>query len=150
MTDETAALHSYTHSEGAALCSEDVLFHILSSGDWLYLNSPLPSKFAALFSRILHCIDNEYYLITPVEKVRVTVDNYPLILVDYETRSTINPPHNTQLIFTSSIGTELPVVNIADVIVTDDGIYAPLTRGLVGQLNRACYYRYINEYLSFD
>ncbi|MGI2172145.1 DUF1285 domain-containing protein [Shewanella sp. MF05960] len=150
MADETAALHSFIHSGEAALCSEDVLFHIQSNGDWLYLNSPLPPKFAALFSSILHCIDNEYYLITPVEKVRVSVDSYPLILVDYEASSIIESPHNTQLAFTSSIGTHLQTVNLADVIVTDDGIYAPLVRGLVGQLNRACYYRYINEYLSCD
>ena len=150
MADETTALNAFTHPEGAALCSEDVLFHIQANGDWLYLNSPLPPKFAALFSSILHCIDNEYYLITPVEKVKVSVDSYPLSLVDYESSSTIEPPYDTQLSFTSSIGTQLQAVNLTDVIVTDDGIYAPLVRGLVGQLNRACYYRYINEYLSCD
>ncbi|MCT8986804.1 DUF1285 domain-containing protein [Shewanella phaeophyticola] len=145
MADETTALNVFTHPEGVALCSDDVLFHIQANGDWLYLNSPLPAKFAALFSSILHCIDNEYFLITPVEKVNVSVEQHPLIMVDYQ--------HNTeptQLTFSSSIGTQLPPVNIADITVTDDGIYVPLTRGLTGMLNRACYYRYINEYISFD
>ncbi|MGI2112627.1 DUF1285 domain-containing protein [Shewanella frigidimarina] len=151
MTDETAALGSYTHPQGVALCSDEALFHIQANGDWLYLNSPLPAKFAALFSSILHCIDNEYLLITPVEKVKVTVEAYPFLLVDYhQAASTEVQVNDSQLIFTSSIGTQLPAINIADIIATDDGIYAPLIRGLVGQLNRACYYRYINEYLSFD
>ncbi|RPA61732.1 DUF1285 domain-containing protein [Shewanella frigidimarina] len=151
MTDETATLSTFTQPDGVALCSDDVLFHIQANGDWLYLDSPLPAKFAALFSSILHCIDNEYLLITPVEKVKVTVEAYPLLLVDYhQAASTEAQSNDLQLIFSSSIGTQLPAINIADIIVTDDGIYAPLIRGLVGQLNRACYYRYINEYLYFD
>ncbi|MBB1438365.1 DUF1285 domain-containing protein [Shewanella sp. SG41-4] len=149
MTDETAALGSFTHSQGVALCSENALFHIQANGDWHYLDSPLPAKFSALFSSILHCIDDEYFLITPVEKVKVTVEAYPLMLVDYQDTS-LDAHSNNELIFTSSIGAQLPAINIADIIVTDDGIFAPVIRGLVGQLNRACYYRYINEYLSFD
>ncbi|MDD8057917.1 MULTISPECIES: DUF1285 domain-containing protein [Shewanella] len=145
MADETTALNSFTHPEGVVLCSDDVLFHIKANGDWLYLNSPLPAKFAALFSSILHCIDNEYLLITPIEKVKVSVEQHPLILVDY-----LQNTQATQLTFSSSIGTQLPPVDIADIIVTDDGIYVPLIRGLTGMLNRACYYRYINEYISFD
>ena len=149
MTDETATLSTFTQPDGVALCSDDILFHIQANGDWLYLDSALPAKFAALFSSILHCIDNEYLLITPVEKVKVTVEAYPFLLVDYQDTS-LDGDSNNQLIFTSSIGTQLSAINIADIIVTDDGIYAPLIRGLVGQLNRACYYRYINEYLSFN
>ncbi|MGX9462573.1 DUF1285 domain-containing protein [Shewanella sp. A14] len=149
MTDETAALSTFTQPDGVALCSDDVLFHIQANGDWLYLDSPLPAKFAALFSRILNCIDDEYYLITPVEKVKVTVEAYPLLLVDYHGLSK-DTHSNVKLVFTPSIGTQLPAINIADIIVTDDGIYVPLVRGLVGKLSRSCYYRYINEYLSFD
>ncbi|WP_351088728.1 DUF1285 domain-containing protein [Shewanella sp. S1-49-MNA-CIBAN-0167] len=149
MEDETEALSSYTRPEGVVLCSDDTLFHIQANGDWLYLNSPLPAKFAALFSSILHCIEDEYFLITPVEKVKVSVEAYPLLLVDYHV-DPVDGYKKNKLIFTSSIGTQLPVIDVADIIVTDDGIYAPVVRGLVGQLNRACYYRYINEYLSFD
>ncbi|AZG73011.1 DUF1285 domain-containing protein [Shewanella livingstonensis] len=151
MTDETAALSSFIQPDGMALCSDDALFHIQANGDWLYLGSPLPAKFASLFSSILHCIDAEYFLITPVEKVKVTVEAYPLLLVDYQA-NVIDATANklTQLVFTSSIGTQLPAIDASGIIVTDEGIYAPLVRGLVGQLNRACYYRYINQYLSFD
>jgi hypothetical protein len=152
MADETEVLSSYTRPEGVVLCSDDTLFHVQANGDWLYLDSPLPAKFAALFSSILHCIEGEYFLITPVEKVKVSVEAYPLLLVDYQAVPVEldNAEKQNKLIFTSSIGTKLPVIDVADVIVTDDGIYAPVVRGLVGQLNRACYYRYINEYISFD
>jgi hypothetical protein len=149
MEDETETLSSYTRPDGVVLCSDDTLFHIQANGDWLYLNSPLPAKFAALFSSILHCIEDEYFLITPVEKVKVSVEAYPLLLVDYHA-DPVDGYKKNKLIFTSSIGTQMPVIDVADIIVTDDGIYAPVVRGLVGQLNRACYYRYINEYLSFD
>jgi hypothetical protein len=152
MADETEVLSTYTRAEGVVLCSDDTLFHIQANGEWLYLDSPLPAKFAALFSSILHCIEGEYLLIPPVEKVKVSVEAYPLLLVDYQAVPVDldNAEKQNKLIFTSSIGTKLPVIDVADVIVTDDSIYAPVVRGLVGQLNRACYYRYINEYLSFD
>lgn len=146
MADETTALNSFTHPDGVALCSEDVLFHIKENGDWLYLNSPLPAKFAALFSSILHCIDNEYFLITPVEKVKVAVESYPLVLVDYQSIAT----SANELFFTTSIATQVNAVKLQDIHVTDDGIYVPLIRGLTGKLNRACYYRYINDYIDFD
>jgi hypothetical protein len=149
MEDETETLSSYTRPDGVVLCSDDTLFHIQANGDWLNLNSPLPAKFAALFSSILHCIEGEYFLITPVEKVKVSVEAYPLLLVDYHA-DPVDGYKKNKLIFTSSIGTQMPVIDVADITVTDDGIYAPVVRGLVGQLNRACYYRYINEYLSFD
>jgi len=152
MNNETATLSTFTQPEGIALCSEDALFHIQADGKWHYQDSPLPAKFAALFSSILHCINGDYFLITPVEKVRVTVESYPLLLVDYQSvdAQVLSVNDSTTLCFISSIGPRFALNQDADIMITDDGIYVPLVRGLVGQLNRACYYRYINEYLSFD
>ena len=56
-------------SEGIPLCSEVALFNIQVTGDWLYQGTALPMKFAKLFAGILHCIEDEHFLITPVEKV---------------------------------------------------------------------------------
>lgn len=139
------------------LCSETPLFEIDAQGEWTYLGSPLPMKFARLFASILHCIDGKHLLITPVEKVAVSVIDAPLLVVDYQfdiacdslgdsaTTAKILSP-NTRLTCMSSIGTQHTQVQVCALRITDDGIYFPLARGLWGKLNRACYYNFVNEF----
>ena len=124
-----------------ALCSEVALFRIQLSGDWIYQDSPLPTKFAKLFASILHGIDGEHFLITPVEKVRVEVDDAPLVIVDYMKDET-----TSGLTLHSSIGTEHSLATLHRLKLTDFGIYLPLERGLWGKLSRACYYNFVNEF----
>ncbi|MCW3173875.1 DUF1285 domain-containing protein [Shewanella subflava] len=141
-TQAAKSIAQFTQHSGVKLCSEEALFRILSDGSWLYQNSPLPTKFARMFSHILHNINDEYFLITPVEKVRVAVDSWPLLLVDVE-------ENEAGFCFKTSLDTKIQVSKVA-VIVEETGIFVKCNKGLVGSLNRACYYRYINEYLSFD
>lgn len=128
-----------------ARCSEVALFRIQLSGDWLYQNSPLPTKFAKLFASILHGIDGEHFLITPVEKVRVEVEDAPLVIVDYVKNDTA-----PSLMLKSSIGTEHWIADLKRLKLTDFGIYLPLERGLWGKLSRACYYNFVNEFNLSD
>ena len=127
------------------LCSQTTLFCIQLSGDWLYQGSPLPTKFAKLFASILHGIDGEHFLITPVEKVRVEVDDAPLLIVDYMKDETASG-----LTLHSSIGTEHYLATLHHLKLTDFGIYLPLERGLWGKLSRACYYNFVNEFNLTD
>ncbi|MBW0281784.1 DUF1285 domain-containing protein [Shewanella xiamenensis] len=127
------------------LCSQTTLFCIQLSGDWLYQGSPLPTKFAKLFASILHGIDGEHFLITPVEKVRVEVDDAPLLIVDYMKDETASG-----LTLHSSIGTEHSLATLHHLKLTDFGIYLPLERGLWGKLSRACYYNFVNEFNLTD
>ncbi|MEL4272422.1 DUF1285 domain-containing protein [Shewanella xiamenensis] len=132
-------------TQPTALCSEVALFCIQLSGDWLYQGSPLPTKFAKLFASILHGIDGEHFLITPVEKVRVEVDDAPLLIVDYMKDETASG-----LTLHSSIGTEHSLSTLNRLKLTDFGIYLPLERGLWGKLSRACYYNFVNEFNLTD
>lgn len=127
------------------LCSQTTLFCIQLSGDWLYQDSPLPTKFAKLFASILHHIDGEHFLITPVEKVLVEVDDAPLLIVDYVKDQTASG-----LTLRSSIGTEHSLATLHHLKLTDFGIYLPLERGLWGKLSRACYYNFVNEFNLTD
>lgn len=127
------------------LCSEAPLFDINALGDWTYLGTSLPAKFAKLFASILHCIDDEYFLITPVEKVRVRVEDAPLLIVDFERAQ----PHSLLNVRTS-IETQHHKVDIKQMKLTDDSVYLPLERGLWGKLGRACYYNFVNEFNLSD
>jgi hypothetical protein len=129
--------------EKVRLCDDPhaaAFFHIQRDGHWHYLGSPLPNKFSKLFSRILYCFDGEHFLITPVEKLRVSVEKVPLIIVAYEDGA-------AGFTLVTSLGTEHDGIQKEDVSLTEEGVYFPLERGLTACLNRACYYRYINEFI---
>ena len=69
------------------LC-EGVEMKIDREGNWFYQGSIIGrDKLKILFSRILKFENNRYFLVTPVEKVPVTVDLAPYMIVDYEVDS---------------------------------------------------------------
>ena len=69
------------------LC-EGVEMKIDREGNWFYQDSIIGrDKLKILFSRILKLEEGKYFLVTPVEKVPVTVDLAPYMIVDYEVDS---------------------------------------------------------------
>lgn len=61
--------------------SGDIDIHIQRDGTWIYRGSPLAREaMMRLFATILRREDDgEYYLVTPVEKWRLTVEDAPLV-----------------------------------------------------------------------
>ena len=65
-------------------CGE-IDMRIASDGTWFYCGSPIGrKKLVKLFSSILIRESNRYFLITPVEKVGIKVDDAPFIANDFE------------------------------------------------------------------
>ena len=66
------------------LC-ENVEMKIDREGRWYFMNSPIGrERMVKLFSKVLRFDeDGEYYLVTPVEKIRIVVDERPFVIVDY-------------------------------------------------------------------
>jgi hypothetical protein len=64
----------------------DIGMRIRSDGVWFYQGSPIGRKpLVRLFSRVLRKdLDGKHYLVTPVEKVDVTVDDAPFLAVEME------------------------------------------------------------------
>tara|TARA_B100000524_G_scaffold37155_1_gene18118 strand:- start:110 stop:730 length:621 start_codon:yes stop_codon:yes gene_type:complete len=63
----------------------DIDMRIASDGTWFYCGSPINrKKLVKLFSSILINENNKYFLITPVEKVGIIVDDAPFIANDFE------------------------------------------------------------------
>lgn len=138
----------------APLCSNDILFHINGQGEWFYLQSPLPQKFSRLFSTILYCIEQEYFLITPVEKLRISVAEVPLYIVDYTCHidyasgEKINDTeYSNAFTVTTSLGTTYEVQALSHFVCGEEAVTVMLDRGLIAKLGRACYYRFINDFV---
>lgn len=63
----------------------DIDMHIKANGQWLYQGTPiLRHTLVKLFSSILRKEEGEFYLVTPVEKVRIQVEDAPLVASQVE------------------------------------------------------------------
>lgn len=64
----------------------DLDMRIARDGTWFYLGTPIGRfELVRLFSTILRKDGDDYFLVTPVEKVGITVDDAPFVAVDFET-----------------------------------------------------------------
>jgi len=65
--------------------SGDLDMRIARDGTWFYLGTPITRPaLVRLFSTILRRDGDEYFLVTPVEKVGITVDDAPFVAIDFE------------------------------------------------------------------
>lgn len=65
--------------------SGDLDMRIARDGSWHYLGSPIGrAPLVRLFASILKKEDDKYYLVTPVEKVGIIVEDAPFVAVDFE------------------------------------------------------------------
>ncbi|WP_426141679.1 DUF1285 domain-containing protein [Pseudomonas sp. DWP3-1-2] len=63
----------------------DIDMRIARDGTWYYQGTPIGRKpMVRLFSTIMRRDGDDYFLITPVEKVRITVDDAPFVAVSLQ------------------------------------------------------------------
>lgn len=65
--------------------SGDLDMRIARDGRWFYLGTPINRPaLVRLFSSVLKKEGDRYFLVTPVEKVGITVDDAPFVAVDFD------------------------------------------------------------------
>ncbi len=63
----------------------DLDMRIARDGTWFYLGTPIGRKpLVKLFSSIIRKDGDAYFLVTPVEKVGITVEDAPFVAVDFD------------------------------------------------------------------
>lgn len=63
----------------------DLDIRIARDGTWYYLGTPFGRpELVRLFSTILRKDGDQYFLVTPVEKVGITVEDAPFVAVDFD------------------------------------------------------------------
>jgi uncharacterized protein len=66
----------------------DLDMRIASDGAWYYMGTPIGRPaLVRLFSTILKREDDKYFLVTPVEKVGIRVDDAPFLAVEMQTET---------------------------------------------------------------
>src|SRR5258707_10039655 len=67
------------HLWNPAFCG-DIDMRIAADGTWFYLKTPIgPPALVKLFASVLKTEANKYFLFTPVEKVRIIVEDAPFL-----------------------------------------------------------------------
>ena len=80
----------------------DLDIHIRRDGTWFYNGTPIGRpELVRLFSSILRRDGDDYFLVTPVEKVGITVEDAPFVAVDFQVR---NSGEAQVLEFTTHVG----------------------------------------------
>ncbi len=92
------------HLWNPAYCG-DLDMRIARDGTWFYQGSPINRPaLVRLFSTILKYEDGRYVLVTPVEKVGITVDDAPFVAIDFE----VTGKGSTQaLVFETNVGDQV-------------------------------------------
>ena len=125
----------------------DLDMRIARDGTWFYLGTPIGRPpLVKLFSSILIKEDEKYFLVTPVEKVGIKVDDAPFVAVDFENIGTADEPvlqFETHVGDIAIAGSDHPI----RVAFNDDGEPSPyilVRRNLAALIDRKSFYRLVD------
>ena len=124
----------------------EIDIRIASNGDW-YHEGTLVKRFAIarLFATILRVDDGAHYLVTPVEKLRIEVEDAPFIATDFETDG---EGEERRIVFATNVG-DAVLADAVHPITVEGPVDAPrpyvLVRdGLRARIARAPFYRLVD------
>ncbi|SFR15168.1 DUF1285 domain-containing protein [Poseidonocella sedimentorum] len=127
----------------------DLDIRIARDGTWFYLGTPIGRpELVRLFSTILRRDDDDYFLVTPVEKVGITVEDAPFVAVDFTIGAA--PDGAQTLTFQTNVGDETTAGPDAPIRVARDpqtgepSPYVHVRAGLEALIDRKSFYRLVD------
>ncbi|MCK8464999.1 DUF1285 domain-containing protein [Aliiroseovarius sp. S1339] len=126
----------------------DLDMRIARDGTWFYLGTPIGRhELVKLFSSIIRKDGDDYFLVTPVEKVGITVDDAPFVAIDFEPSGT---GRDQVLTFTTNVGDETsagpdaPIRVVRDPDTGEPSPYVLVRTNLEALIDRKSFYRLID------
>ncbi len=123
----------------------DLDMRIARDGTWFYLGTPIGRKpLVRLFSSIIRKDGDDYFLVTPVEKVGITVDDAPFVAIDFDVE---DPGENQRITFTTNVddrvtaGPDHPIRVANDPETGEPSPYVLVRRNLEALIDRKSFYR---------
>lgn len=126
----------------------DLNMHIRRDGTWFYEGTPIGRpELVKLFASILWREGDAYFLVTPVEKVGITVEDAPFVAVDFEATG-----HGTDQVLTfetnlgdlSIAGPDMPIRVKRDPETGEPSPYVRIRRNLEALIDRKSFYRLVD------
>jgi len=128
-----------------------------SDGQWYYQGRPMKRQASVkLFASIIRKEEEQYYLVTPVEKARLQVEDVPFVIVDWE--QYLNKKQQPVIIVYSNVehrvilSREYPLVLQPRVLnqKIQSVPYVDLGRGLRAKVKRSVFYQLIDHAQAVD
>ncbi|MGM7317835.1 DUF1285 domain-containing protein [Idiomarina sp. ST10R2A5] len=134
--------HAPTELWDPPYCGE-IPIHIAANGDWFYQGSQIKRQaLVKLFASVLVVEEDDYFLVTPAEKVKITVEDTPFVVVDWEQRE---EDGEQLLLLTTNIGDTL-VLSSEHPLTMKEGIpYIVMQRGLTARVHRNVFYQWVSH-----
>ncbi len=125
----------------------DIDMRIARDGTWFYEGTPINRPgLVRLFSTILKKEGDSYVLVTPVEKVGITVDDAPFVAVDFEVKG---ESADQLLQFETNVGDialagpDAPIHVVRDEATGEPSPYVMVRDGLEALIDRKSFYRLV-------
>lgn len=126
----------------------DIDMRIARDGAWYYLGTPITRpRLVKLFAGILKKEDDKYFLVTPVEKVGIKVDDAPFVAISLE----VSYKEGIQLLtFETNVGDKViadrehPITVLIDEKTQEPAPYIIVRRNLLARINRNVFYQLID------
>ena len=125
----------------------DLDIRIARNGLWYYLGTPIGRMpLVKLFASVLRKDDDKYFLVTPVEKIGITVDDAPFVAVDFEPTG---DGADQVLTFVTNVedeavaGPDHPIRVVRDPETGEPSPYVLIRRNLEALIDRKSYYRLV-------
>ena len=125
----------------------DLDLRIARDGTWFYLGTPIGRpELVRLFSTILRKDGNDYFLVTPVEKVGIIVDDAPFVAVDFEIEES---GEHQRLVFETNVGDfvvagfDHPIRVDRDAETGEPSPYVLIRANLEALIDRKSFYRLV-------
>ena len=126
----------------------DLDMRIARDGTWFYLGTPIGrAELVRLFSTILRRDGDDYFLVTPVEKVGITVDDAPFVAVDFNVSG---EGEAQSLRFETNVGDfadagpDNPIRVVRDVETGEPSPYVLIRANLEALIDRKSFYRLVD------
>jgi len=126
----------------------DIDMRIARDGTWYYLGTPIGrAALVKLFSQILKREGDAYFLVTPVEKVGITVDDAPLLAIDFDVAGagpaqTVNFTTKTE--DTATLDVDHPLRVERDPATGEPAPYILIRANLWALIDRKSFYRLVD------
>ena len=126
----------------------DIDMEIKRDGTWFYEGTPIGRRgLVKLFASILIREGDKYFLVTPVEKVGIRVEDAPFIAVDFDV---LGEGREQKLVFQTNLddmasaGADLPIRVVRDPQTGEPSPYVRVRRNLEALIDRKSFYRLVD------
>lgn len=122
-------------------CGE-INLQIKANGDWFYEGTVFKRlALVKLLASVLKLEGDEFFLVTPVEKIKITVDDAPFVLTQWHWQD----EDQTTMVVTNNVGDEFILDANHPITINESGeLYVTVRRNLLAKVHRNIYYQWVD------